>query len=223
MRARVGRQQRASWKRWAAAKKHDAAAVDCSNNVPNLCTLFTAVWVYMLPLLLLLLCAAAMETSRYRSTPSVPPATAALPACLLACHRPDVTSFPDRRSSLMRHHRRRFVPARKDQGLCCDEPSTALALPFAHRRRLLLFRLLDHLLVGLPDWPDSRRVTLAMPALRLPSPTSDAGRSSQILRIISAPRAPLHALQVPLYRHRRPCKPCPFVLEDNVSCRVAHL
>ena len=117
-----------------AARKQDAA-VDCTNRNVSYIHNYLLLHLYML----LLLCAAVMETTidRLSSVPP-PPAYPFLPACLPSsrCNLsdPGASSPPP---CHIRHHCRRFVPVRKDQGICCDEPSTALALSFAHRRRLL--------------------------------------------------------------------------------------
>jgi hypothetical protein len=118
------------------------------------------------------------------------------------------------------------VPVRKDQGICCDEPSTALALSFAHRRRLLpsslLFRFLYHFLIGLQGWPDPIRVTLPVPGLQGSDPHSVRRLSSQILRCISSQRSFTNSR----YRHRRLCElsvDTPFVLRVDIFRCIVHL
>lgn len=103
---------------------------------------------------LLLLCAAAMETNLYRSTllgattACLPSLSACLPSSRCNLFAQGASSPP---LAHIRHHGRRFVPVRKDQGLCCDEPSTALAC---------------HLLTAVDCFPQASVPTSVSPSCR---------------------------------------------------------
>lgn len=164
----------------------------------------------------------------------MPPPPACLPAflpsskCNLFFFRPAAltAAFPDAAS---RPALRADTEMRKDQGhLPVMNPRPRLALSFAHRRRLLLlFRLLYHALVGLPNWPDCARVTHCPCQCPSRSNVRRARRGYRRRSSASPPSSPcalpsLHELQVPalhLQATRTTRGQASFVLDNVIPCR----
>ena len=205
-----------------AARKQDAA-VDCTNRNVSYIHNYLLLHLYML----LLLCAAVMETTIDRLS-SVPPPPA-YPFCLLACHRPDVTS-----PTLALPHRRLAIYGITADASCrCGRIRASAVMnprPHSHCHLLTAVDCFPQASVPISVSPSCRtarlarpiRVTLPVPGLQGSDSHSVRRLSSQILRCISSQRSFTNSG----YRHRRLCElsvVTPFVLKVDIFRCIVHL